>query len=101
MLDKREKISQRTAVTGLLIAALLWGISYPLTKYVENCPIFFIISLRFAIATAALLLVFHKKFKNLNFATVRYALGLSFFVFLMFALGVWGIKYVSVRAQYC
>lgn len=101
MSDNQNRISERIAVTGLLVAALLWGFSYPLTKYVENCPTFFIISLRFAIAAIALALVFHKKFKELNRETVRYSLILSIAVFLMFAFGIWGIKYTtSVRSSF-
>lgn len=101
MSDNQNRISEQVAVVGLLVAALLWGFSYPLTKYVENCPTFFIISLRFAIAAVALSLVFHKNFKKLNRDTIRYALLLSVAVFLMFAFGIWGIKYTtSVRSSF-
>ena len=59
MTNEKSPVSERTAVLGLLLAALLWGFSYPLTKYVEDCPTFYIISLRFAAATFFLAVAFH------------------------------------------
>ena len=97
----KHKISEKSAVIGLVAAALFWGLSYPLTKYVEACPTFYIISLRFASAALLLAAVFHKKFRQLNRDVVKYAFLLSFAVFLMFAFGIWGIKYTtSVRASF-
>ena len=87
MFSKHE-ISEKSAVIGLVAAALFWGLSYPLTKYVEACPTFYIISLRFASAALLLAAVFHKKFKQLNRDVIKYAFLLSFAVFLMFAFGI-------------
>ena len=47
-MDNRK--TELASVLGLLIAALLWGISYPLTKCVEDCPTFYTVSLRFLTA---------------------------------------------------
>jgi len=101
MTNEKSPVSERTAVLGLLLAALLWGFSYPLTKYVEDCPTFYIISLRFAAATFFLAAAFHRRFKKLNLEVIKYAFLLSFAVFLMFAFGTWGIKYTtSVRSSF-
>ena len=43
---------------GLVLAAMFWGISYPLTKFVEDVSTFYIISVRFALAAAMLALCF-------------------------------------------
>lgn len=98
---RKHRLSERTAAIGLMIAALFWGLSYPLTKYVEACPTFYIISLRFGIAALCLAAVFHRKFRLLNKDVIKYAFLLSFAVFLMFAFGIWGIKYTtSVRSSF-
>lgn len=101
MSGKGHKINERAAAAGLMLAALFWGLSYPLTKYVEDCPTFYIISLRFGIAALFLAIAFHRKFKLLNRDVIKYAFLLSFAVFLMFAFGIWGIKYTtSVRSSF-
>ena len=101
MPNQNHKLSERTAAVGLMVAALFWGLSYPLTKYVEACPTFYIISLRFGIAALCLAIAFHRKFKLLNRDVIKYAFLLSFAVFLMFAFGIWGIKYTtSVRSSF-
>lgn len=98
---KQHPISERAAVAGLVIAALFWGLSYPLTKYAENCPTFYMISLRFGAAALFLAAAFHRRFKALNKTVIKYAFLLSFAVFLMFAFGIWGIKYTtSVRSSF-
>ena len=84
---KQHPISERAAVAGLVIAALFWGLSYPLTKYAENCPTFYMISLRFGAAALFLAAAFHRRFKALNKTVIKYAFLLSFAVFLMFAFG--------------
>ena len=66
MPTKEHHISERVAVWGMVLAAVLWGFSYPLTKYVENCPTYYIIAIRFAIAAVLLAIIFHKSFKNMN-----------------------------------
>ena len=66
MTSKKHRPSEGVAFTGLVIAAILWGLSYPLTKYVEDCPTCYIISIRFAAAAVALGLVFWKKFRLFN-----------------------------------
>lgn len=95
------ELNERTASIGLMMAALFWGLSYPLTKYVESCPTFYIISLRFAAAALFLAIAFHRRFRLLNKDVIKYAFLLSFAVFLMFAFGTWGIKYTtSVRSSF-
>ena len=91
----------RLASLGLILAALFWGISYPLTKYVENCPTFYIIAVRFAIATVFLAVVCRRRFHLINRDTVRFALALSLCIAAMYVLNIVGIKYTtSVRASF-
>ena len=89
------------SVFGLILAALFWGISYPLTKYVENCPTFYIIAIRFAFAATALAIFNYKSFKKFNLDTLKYSLILSFIVLSMYVTNILGVKYTtSVRASF-
>ncbi|MBR5315475.1 MAG: DMT family transporter, partial [Firmicutes bacterium] len=101
MPNNQKHISEKVAVLGMVLAAILWGFSYPLTKYVENCPTYYIIAIRFAIAAVLLAIMFRKSFKNMNKDVIKYAFLLSFAIFAMYAFGVWGIKYTtSVRSSF-
>lgn len=98
MTDKKKEY---LSVLGLLLAALLWGVSYPLTKVVEGCPTFYIVSIRFLVAAAALALIFHRHFRNFHKEILKYAFLLSFCITSMYIFGTIGIKYTtSVRASF-
>jgi drug/metabolite transporter (DMT)-like permease len=89
------------SVFGLLGAALLWGISFPAMKVVVDLPIFYIISIRFIVASLAISIVFHRHFKNCNMQIVKYAFILSFCIFFMYIFCTLGIKYTSsARASF-
>ena len=93
--------TELSSVFGLLIAALLWGISYPLTKYVEDCPTFYTVSLRFLVAGVFMAIVFCKRFKKMNRTILKYAFLLSFGLTCMYIFSTLGIKYTtSVRASF-
>ncbi len=88
-------------VAGLLCAALLWGVSYPATKIVEGYPTFYIVSIRFIVAGAALAVIFHRHFKNMNKDVLKYAFLLSAFITSMYVFATLGIKYTtSARASF-
>ena len=93
----RELIS----VLGLTLAAMFWGISYPLTKFVEDVPTFYIISLRFILAAALLAVCFFRHFRNYNFDTLKYSFILSFLLTAMYIFNIVGVKYTtSVKASF-
>ena len=93
----REFIS----VLGLTLAAMFWGISYPLTKFVEDVPTFYIISLRFILAAALLAVCFFRHFRNYNFDTLKNAFILSFLLTAMYIFNIVGVKYTtSVKASF-
>lgn len=93
--------AESLSVLGLLVAAILWGISYPLTKMVENCPTFYIVSIRFIVAVITLGLIFHQHFKRFNKKILRDAFWLSFCIASMYIFGTLGVKYTtSVRASF-
>lgn len=89
------------SVFGLLGAALFWGFSFPAMKVVVDLPIFFILSIRFIVASLALSLVFHRHFKNCNRHILKYAFLLSFCIFFCIFFCTIGIKYTtSARASF-
>ena len=101
MPTNEKHISEKVAVLGMVLAAVLWGFSYPLTKFVENCPTYYIIAIRFAVAAVLLAIIFRKSFKNMNKDVIKYAFLLSFAIFAMYAFGTWGIKYTTaVRSSF-
>ena len=89
------------SVLGLTLAAMFWGISYPLTKFVEDVPTFYIISLRFILAAALLAVCFFRHFRNYNFDTLKNAFILSFLLTAMYIFNIVGVKYTtSVKASF-
>ncbi|MDD5986217.1 MAG: DMT family transporter [Eubacteriales bacterium] len=88
-------------VAGLLAASLLWGLSYPATKVVTGYPVFFILSVRFLVATAAMALLFHRSFRLINRQTILWAALCSLFITFMYIFSTLGIKYTtSARASF-
>ena len=74
--DKKELLG----AAGIFIAALLWGVSYPATKIVEDQPTFFILPVRFLVAAAVLAVVFHRNLARINLKVIKQAFMLSFFM---------------------
>lgn len=99
-MNSNKKI-ELLSVIGLIGSALFWGISFPAMKVVENLPTFYIISIRFIIASIALLIIFHRRFRNYNIQILKYAFLLSFCIFSMYIFCTIGIKYTtSSRASF-
>ena len=95
--DKKELLG----AAGIFLAALLWGVSYPATKIVEDQPTFFILPVRFLIAAAVLAVVFHRNLARINLKVVKQAFLLSFFITGMYVFSTVGIKYtISARASF-
>lgn len=95
--DRKELLG----AAGIFLAALLWGVSYPATKIVEDQPTFFILPVRFLVAAAVLAVVFHKNLARINLKVIKQAFLLSFFITSMYVFSTVGIKYtISARASF-
>ena len=95
--DKKELLG----AAGIFLAALLWGVSYPATKIVEDQPTFFILPVRFLVAAAVLALIFHRNLARINLKVIKQAFLLSFFITGMYVFSTVGIKYtISARASF-
>ena len=100
MKDERN-IREPLSVIGLILAAMFWGISYPLTKFVEDVPTFYIIAVRFAFAAVLLGICFFRHFRNFNLDTLKLSFLLSLIVTSMYVFNIVGVKYTtSVRASF-
>lgn len=100
-MKENSKSRELLSFLGLILAAMFWGISYPLTKFVEDVPTFYIISLRFALAAAVLGVCFFRHFKIFNMDTLKFSFILSLIVTSMYIFNIIGIKYTtSVRASF-
>lgn len=98
---RRAPHSQLLATGALLAAAVLWGLTYPLTKLIESYPTFLIIVVRFSSAAAALFLSSLGRLRRMNWDTLKCAFLLSFVLTAMLIFNIVGIKYTtSVRASF-
>ncbi len=79
----------------LLLAALLWGTSYPMTKFIEEVPTFLILPVRFFFAALVLAVVFRKRFREAGSYSVRCGLALGLNLTMLFIYCTVGIKYTS------
>lgn len=101
MNEQNAAPNQLLASGALLAAAILWGLTYPLTKLIEDYPTFLIIVVRFSSAALALLLSSLRRLRRMNLDTLKYAFFLSILLTAMLGLNIVGIKYTtSVRASF-
>jgi len=88
---------QVKADLSLVVVALFWGSSVLLTKIgLRGIPEFTLIALRFVIAFALTSLIFWKKWKEINFQVVQYAMILGGLLFLVFIFMTYGVKDTTV-----
>ena len=86
---------------GLFIAALLWGVSYPATKLVEDYPTFFYPSGALSDRLRHSRRAVRKHFRKMNREILKHSALLSLFVTSMYVFSTVGIKYtISARASF-
>ena len=87
---------------GLVIVALFWGLGFPALKVLsDGIPTFYLIGLRFLIASVLLGIFFFRRLKEINKTLVRSAFLLSVFLFLTYVFATLGIKYTtSAKASF-
>ncbi|MBQ7795506.1 MAG: DMT family transporter [Lachnospiraceae bacterium] len=91
-----EKGVKLLSVLGLLLTTMIWGGSFVAMKNsVDILEPTFLLAVRFTIATAALLLVFHKKLKHLNRESLKCGLILGVLLELSYLFQTYGIKYTT------
>lgn len=84
------------SMLGLIITTMIWGGSFVVMKNsVDVLEPTFLLAVRFTMAAAALILVFHKNLKNLNLESLRCGLVLGVFLELSYLFQTYGIKYTT------
>ncbi len=91
--NKNEKASE----FGMIVVTLIWGLGFPITsialKY--NYDTFSILTLRFAIGTIVLLLIFHKQIKLFNRKYLLAGFTTGIFLFSGFFLQTYALNFTS------
>ena len=84
------------SIMGLVLTTMIWGGSFVAMKNsVEVLEPTFLLSVRFTMATLALILVFHKHLKHLNRDSLKCGLILGCFLELSYLFQTYGIKYTT------
>ncbi len=99
---ENKKRKEYLSVAGLIFVGLVWGLGFPALKVMsEAMPTFYIIALRFFIASVLLSLFFFKRFSSINIKLLKSALILSFFLFFTYVFATVGIQYTtSAKASF-
>ncbi len=79
---------------SLLLIAVIWGSTFIVIKQaIENIPTFSFLSIRFAVASALLLLLCVKRLKHISLKLLKDGAILGLILFLVFAFQTVGLKY--------
>ncbi len=88
--------SSQYAVAGLVLASLIWGSSFILVKWaVATIDVYYFLCLRFAIATALLALIFHRRLRATTRATAAAAFLLSVLLSAGFIAQTEGLRFTT------
>jgi drug/metabolite transporter (DMT)-like permease len=89
-------IKQIKADLSILSITLIWGSSFIIMKNIsEDIPAYAFLALRFSVAGILMLLLFHKKLKNINFKALWSGSVVGFFIYAGMMLQVLGLKTTS------
>jgi len=90
------KYREYGADAALLFISIIWGSTFIITKQaIENVPVFFFLTLRFAIAALLLWIVSSPRIKLISVKTVSAGFILGTVLFLTYAFQTVGLKYTS------
>ena len=85
---------------GLVLCGIIWGSTYPLTKFmVDGYDPIVMIAIRFTLSAIALFLFYRRRFSSLNKETVRAGLILGFVLFMGYIIQTTGTKYTDSSKQ--
>jgi drug/metabolite transporter (DMT)-like permease len=88
--------TSRRAELTLLVLSFFWGITFPLVKIaLDFCSPFLFLSIRFALGTFIIWLVYSKKISFIDKATLKAGIILGILLFLGFAFQTVGLKYTA------
>ena len=80
----------------MVIVTMFWGLSYTfMVLGLETLAVYNVVALRCLIAFFVAGLIFYKRMVKVNFKTLKYAAIQGFFLFLLFALSLFGLETTS------
>lgn len=92
----KEKKIQIAASFGLLSATIIWGFAFVVVKSsLDIVPPVYMLAFRFTIGAAGLMLIFHKKLRQLTRRTIGHGAVLGLFIFLSYLVQTVGCKYTT------
>lgn len=94
--SKKVKLSEM----AMIFVAMIWGGTFVAAKYAqESIPTFWILALRFILASLAMGLIFFKEWKRCNRETIRYGIRIGLLLFLGIGVQMIGLKYTTPAKQ--
>ena len=103
-----NKAEGMLAKTALFSAALIWGSSFFIMKStLDNIPVYYLLTLRFATAAIILALIFIKRLRLFNFDYLLKGSVMGFFLFCAYIFQTFGLLYTTpgknafLTAGYC
>lgn len=99
-LDAKTRKKMVYADLSLLLVALAWGGGFVVLKdALDSITPFYIMAIRFAMATIIMLLFFIKKLKNITRIDMKAGVIIGFLLFLAFSTQTVGLKYTEAGKQ--
>ncbi len=90
------KLSKFQADFFLLIIASMWGLSFPLMKYIINdIGTFQLLGIRFGIGGLVVAMIFRGHLKRLDRSSISAGILLGFLLFASNSAQVWGLQYTT------
>jgi drug/metabolite transporter (DMT)-like permease len=96
-MDKRKSLY---ADLSLLLVAIIWGSGFVVTKNaLDHMGPYYLLALRFSLATILFSLVFFKRIKNANIKDIKSGIIVGIFLFGGFATQTVGLNYTTAGKQ--
>lgn len=95
MQKQKKSREERFAILGLVIVGICWGFGFLGLRYTDALPTLYIQSIRFAIAAAALALVFWRHLRCITPQLLKAAFGIGLLMFCCYVCATLGIKYTT------
>ncbi len=87
---------QALAVFALLAVTAIWGSTFILVKWtIEDIGIYYFLFIRFALASAVLLAIFHGRMRRIGKDTIKAALVLGLLMFTAYASQTEGLRFTT------
>lgn len=94
-MQQEKSREERFAILGLVVVGVCWGFGFLGLRYTDALPTLYIQSVRFAIAAAALALIFWKHLRFINRQLLKDGFLIGLLMFGCYVCATLGIKYTT------